>query len=352
MEKIQIYPKKTVLLLVIFLFTWLSSATGDTGKPKTGKTKVEVIQLKPRILKNYSAYIGHLNPFSRVIISSELAGIVEKVNVDIGSTVKSGNVLAEIDTKRLLLNKLLNQSNYKLALDEYEREKKLFDKNLSTSAIVSTLKNKLEVSKLKLDLSNLDLMQSKVKAPISGIVKGKQIEEGEYVKVGTELIELFDISKVIAIIHIPERDIRYISPGKRALISVDALPNVSFVGTIKSKALEADLKSRSFEIEVLIDNPDRILLPGMLVRVSMLKVHLKNQVIIPRHTIQEGEMGSFVYIVNSTKVIKREVKIGLSIDDEVQVISGLKFNDFLVNSGHQLISPNEIVEIINRSIQE
>ncbi len=347
----RIRPAKFFVFLTVFLLSCSSGAAGEVKKPSLKKTKVEILQLKPRILKSYSTYIGHLDPNSRVTISSESAGIIDKVNVDAGSVVKSGDMLVQIDTKRQLLNKRLNQSNYELALKEYEWEKKLLTKNISTLAKVSNLRNKAEVHRLRLELSNLELLRSKVKAPISGIINSKNIEAGEYVKVGAKLMEIFDISKVLAIIHIPEKEIRFLKPGKKVLVSADAFPDQSFIGIIKNKALEADKKSRSFEIEVLIDNPHRILLPGLFVRVRMLKVHLKNQIIIPRHTIQESENGSFVYIVNKGKIVKKEILIGISVEDEVQITTGLKVNEYLVDSGHQLISPNEIVEIINIRIQ-
>ncbi len=323
---------------------------GDQSQ--TIRTKIEALQLSPRSLKNYSSYVGHLKPITKVSISSEIAGVIEVLNVDQGSRVTEGEIMVQIDTKRQLLNNQLNKSNYELALKDYNREAKLLSKKLSTPAKVAELKNKMEVNRLRLQLSELDLVKSRIKTPIKGLVSNPTIEMGEYVRVGDKLLEVLDISKVLALINIPEREIQYIELGKDVGITIDALPGEVFPGKVTTRALEADMRSRSFEVEVEIDNTDQKLLPGMLVRARLLKIHLENQILIPRHAIQEEEKGSFVYLVKNSAIEKRHVAIGLSLDKEVQILDGLRVGDVLVETGQQLVSPNEKVEVISLSKQK
>lgn len=331
-----------LVLLSIFIFQaqWSFSQTIDKH------TKVEVLQLSPQSLKGYASYVGHLEPRTSITISAELAGIVEQVSIDQGSVVQENQMIAQIDTERLSLNYQLKRSNFELATQDYKREKQLVKKKISTDAKLSTLKNKRDVSKLMLQLAKLDLERSKVVSPISGVIKNKYIESGEYIGKGAKLVEVFDISRVLAVINIPERDIRFVKRGKRVQVSVEAYPSRKFSGKIKNIGLEADKKSRSFEIEALVDNEEQLLLPGMLIRVHMLKFNLNNQIVIPRHTIQESESGSFVYIVKDGRTQRRKVKIGISVFDKIQILNGLRYGDYLVDSGHQLITPNELVSVI------
>ena len=310
------------------------------------KTKVKVLQIVPRTLKSYSSYVGDLKPLTKVDISSEIAGVVEYVNAELGQRVEKEDLLVKVDTKKQMLNSQLNRSNYELALKDYEREAKLLKKRLSTPAKVENLKNNLEVSRLRLELSKLDLERSRIQAPISGVISDRQVETGEYIRVGSKLLEILDISKVLGIIHIPERHIRYIHPGKTVTITVDALPGETYTGFIKTIGLQADPQSRSFKIEIEIDNQHKQLRPGMLIRARLLKMSLANQIIIPRHTVQEDEHGSFVYLVKNEEIIKRKITIGISVDGNVQVLSGLNTGDYLVETGQQLVSPQEIVEVI------
>ena len=348
-----ILQSRILMLVVTFIglvFPVQSIFAKDKSQPI--RTKIEVLQLVPRTLKSYSTYVGHLKPITKVSISSEIAGVVEALNVDQGSRVLKGDILVQIDTKRQLLNNRLNKSNYDLALKDYTRETKLLSKRLSTPAKVADLKNKLEVNRLRLQLSELDLIKSRIKAPINGVISNPAIEMGEYVRVGDKILEVLNITKVLALINIPEREIQYIELGKEVNLTLDAIPGEMFPGKVTTRGLEADMRSRTFEVEVEVENPDRKLLPGMLIRAKLLKIHLENQILIPRHAIQEEEKGSFVYIVNHDTIKKKHITIGLSIDQEVQVLDGLKIGDMLVETGQQLVSPNEKVAVVSVSKQE
>jgi membrane fusion protein (multidrug efflux system) len=336
---------KSIPIVIYFLFALFSAATAAENGSHV-RTKVEVLEIAPRTLNSYSTYVGHLEPNTKVSISSEIAGVIEDLAVNQGTQVKKNDTLIQIDTKRQLLNKQLNESNYELALNDYERENKLLEKNLTTPAKVSALKNNLDVNRLRLELAALDVEKSRISAPISGVISQQHIEIGEYVRVGSELLEILDLSKVLGIINVPERDIRFIQLHKEVTLNVDALPDESFIGNVKKIGLEADMQSRTFKVEVLINNPDAKLFPGMLIRARLLKVKLINQVIIPRYTIQEEEQGSFVYVIKNNKIVKRIIKVGISVDGEIQVLSGLNFKERLVQTGQQLVSPDELVDVI------
>ena len=324
----------------------LSGGTDSFSLEKRKLTKVEVLKISPHQLKNYGTYVGYLTPSRRVTVSSEIAGIVLNTNFAVGDSVSKNEVLVEFDTDRLNLNKKLRQSNYNLALMDYKREKSLYIKKLSTLAKVAALKNRMEVSKVSLGMANLDLAKSRVKSPLLGMIKIKYIEKGEYIGPGKKIAEILDISSVLAKVDIPEQEIHFAKKGKRVTAYFDALPGKKFRGVISSIGVEADRRSRSFPIEVSIANPNRLLLPGMLVRARLLKSALKNQILIPRHTIQQDENGSFVFVANSTKVKKKYIQTGISQKNNVQVTSGLKFGEFLIETGQQLVTAGDSVSIV------
>lgn len=330
--------------LLIVLVLVQSADTKSAEKRKI--TKVEVIKLAPRRLVSYATYIGHLKPVNRVTLSAEIAGTIAKAPFMVGQRVKNGELLVQFDTRSLELNLKMNQSNYTLALMDYKREKNLYIKKLSTLAKVASLKNRLDVSKVRLDMSKLELEKSRILSPLDGVIKEKFVERGEYIGPGKKVAEIIDISSVLAEVNIPEKDIRFVKPNKKIRVTLDALEGKQFQGYVKTIGLEADLKSRSFEVEVAVQNPDRELLPGMLARLKMLTLSIDRQVVIPRYTIQEEEDGSFVYAVKNNRTEKRPIKLGISVAGEVQVLSGLKFGEYIVETGQQLVTDQEIVKII------
>ena len=346
MIKILSHIVKTGILIGL-LMVFVMGKSADTKSAERKKvTKVEVIKLAPRRLVNYATYIGHLKPANRVILSSEIPGIIKEASFLTGQSIKNGQVLIQFDTRKLTLNRKLNESNYTLALMDYKREKNLYLKNLSTLAKVASLKNRLDVNKVRLDMSILDLEKSIIRAPLSGVIKQKYVEKGEYIGGGKRVVEIIDITSVLAAVNIPEMEIRFVKPNKQFTITLDALKGKHYTGHVKTIGLEADMRSRSFAVEVEIKNPDQDLLPGMLARLKMQTLSVGRQMLIPRHTIQEEESGSFVYIVKNNRSIKKPVKIGLTIKDEVQILSGLAFGELIVETGQQLITDQEIVKVI------
>jgi len=212
-------------------------------------------------------------------------------------------------------------------------------------AKVASLKNRLDVNKVRLDMAKLDLEKSSIKAPLDGVIKRKYVEKGEYIGPGKKVIEIIDIASVLAVVNIPEKEIRFVKLKKRFGITLDALQGNHYTGRVKTIGLEADPRSRSFAVEVEIRNPKRDLLPGMLVRVKMMTLSINRQVVIPRHTIQEEENGSFVYVVKNNRSIKKPVTIGITVGDQVQILSGLKFGELIVETGQQMITDQETVKI-------
>lgn len=337
---------RTGILIGMILF-FVMGKTAETRSAERKKiTNVEVIKLAPRRLMNYTTFIGHLKPVNRITLSSEIPGVIEKAEFLTGESIVKGQVLIQFDTRRLMLNKRLSESNYNLALMDYQREHSLYLKKLSTQAKVASLKNRLDVNKVRLDMSMLDLDKSQIISPLNGVIKQKYLKEGEYIGAGKKVVEIIDITSVLAAVNIPEMQIGYVKLNKRISITLDALKGKQYTGFVKTIGLEADLKSRSFAVEVEIKNPNRELLPGMLARIKMLTQSIDRQVLIPRHTIQEEENGSFVYIVKNNRSIKKSVKIGITVDDEVQILSGLKFGEFIVETGQQMITDQETVKII------
>ncbi len=309
-------------------------------------TKVKALVIKPRSLTSYASFVGHLAPKERVPISSEVEGIIEKANFDLGQRVTEGQVLVRFETSKSALAHKLNRANYKLAFAEYKREKELYKQGLSAKSQVETLKTKMEVNRYQMELSRLDLAKSTVKSPIDGVVSKKKVEQGEYKARGKLLLELISMKWVKAEINLPERDIRFAKVGKEVMVSLDAIPGQTYEGVISMVSREANTQNRSFAIEVEISNPQFELLPGMLARVRMTTYDLSRQVVIPRYAVLQDEKGSYVYLVNKGHSLKRPVRLGISQGSEVQIKEGVAFEDHLIIVGQELIAHNEEIEVV------
>jgi membrane fusion protein (multidrug efflux system) len=341
----SIMKSRVVLKKLAIMAVTLSMASGVMAQSKS-ITNVETLELASRQLTVHSSYVGHLQPLERVVIRAEAEGIIEKIHFDEGQPVKKGSTLVDISTERLALNVKLAKANYDLAESDYKTEKLLFDRNVATAANVDSRRTNRDVRKINLELAELDLEKSHVKASISGVVKTKHLDEGELANRGGNLFEIMDISKVLAAINIPEREIRFVSPQKDVKVRIDAIPGTVFNGTVHTLGLEADLQNRSFPAEILLDNPTRQLLPGMMARVEMVTMAEPSEIIIPSYAILEREANRIVFIEKNGMAIERPVILGTVVKDEVQVLSGLQSGDKLIVTGQHFLTNEERVTVL------
>ena len=288
-----------------------------------------------------------------------------------------------IGTKSLELQLNIAENNYAHALADYRTQKTLFKGNMSNAATLEGYYNTLKMNQFKYQLAHLNYEQSKIrdlsrldnvrdsmeiakaqyeiaqlkkeksriKAPFNAIAKDKIGHVGEFIQKGGHLVELMDISKVKASVNIPETEVQYIRTGEIALVKLDAFPGKKYTGVIETLGLEADLKSRSFPVEVIIPNPNKKLYPGMMTRVELITRIKKNQIIVPRYAVLDRERGSVVFIENEGEVLLKTVRIGQMVKDEVQILSGLKPGDKLVVVGQNLLANKEKVKVVKLNKQ-
>ncbi|MDP6730150.1 MAG: efflux RND transporter periplasmic adaptor subunit, partial [SAR324 cluster bacterium] len=124
------------------------------------------------------------------------------------------------------------------------------------------------------------------------------------------------------------------------------LSDRQFLGTVKTIGLEADSRSRTFPVEIMVDNQKRELRPGMLARVTFSKKISDEQIVVPRHTILERDNGRVVFLVDQDKAVKRMISTGQSLQDRVQVMEGLNVGDLLVVEGHTKLTDGEPIRIL------
>jgi len=285
------------------------------------------LTIKPQKLEIYHSYEGYIEPFERVIVRSETSGTIEKTTFEEGKAVEKNQVLVNVSTERLTFQEQLANSNYKLAEYEYLAQKQLFDQNVSSASSLNSYINKRDVSKIQLELAKLDLEKSKVKSPITGIVKSKLVQIGETVNAHQNLLEVMNISKVLAKINVPGDDMFFVFPGKPMKIRISALPGQVFNGNVHTLGQEADKKTQQFPAEIVIDNSSGKLFPGMVAYVEVRTIYMENQVLIPRSIVKTLNTAPNVIVVENDKLVRRDLTLGTIMMDNVQVLSGLEFGE-------------------------
>ena len=310
------------------------------------KTNVRVQEVDLESFSIQSTYVGNLLPNQRVIMRSEIDGIIENIYFDEGQEIVKNKKLVDISTKELSLKHKIALADSKLAESNLNRDEKLAKKNLIPNAQLDQTRTFAERAILNKKLAKISLNKSLINSPLKGTVKTRFVKVGEFVRKGDRLAEILEVGRILVKINIPEQEILQIKIGQKVDITLYILANKIFEGQVKKIGLEADASNRTFPVQIEVDNRERELRPGMLARVTFTQRVDQDQVVVPRHTIMERDTGRIVYVVDNGKAFQREVSIGISQREKVQILMGLSKGEQLVVEGHTKLTDGEEINIV------
>jgi HlyD family secretion protein len=261
---------------------------------------------------------GTLNPVRTVSLGSELSGIVSKVNVDVNDPIKVGQVLIELDTRKLKaqvaqysaavhsaeadrdkqvatlreaqlklkrMNELNRLSGGKMpSRTELETQQASVD---TAKAAVNAAKASIDDAKASLSTAETDLSKAQIKSPIDGVVLTRSVEPGYAVAATLQAVELLtlatDLRKLELQVSVDEADIGVVKPGQEAYFTVGAYPNKRFPATLKKVAYGATTTENvvTYTTYLDVDNADMLLRPGMTASVTISTAHKDNALMVP-----------------------------------------------------------------------
>ena len=311
------------------------------------KTNVRIKQVNLESLSIQSTYVGYLLPNKRVLMRSEIDGVIEKIDFEEGDEITKGKRLVDISTKEHRLKLKIAITNSNLADINIKRDEKLASQNLISNAQLDQTRTRAESASLNKELAEISLNKSLISSPLKGTIKTRHIKVGEFVRKGDKLVEILDIDKILVKVNIPEQEILSIQVGQNVEVALYIMEKKTFLGRVKNIGLEADSSNRTFPVEILVDNKERQLRAGMLARTTFTKNVDQDQIVIPRHTVLERDQGRVVYVFEDGKAFRRDITIGLSQQDQVQVVQGLNKGELIVVEGHTKLTDGEEVNVVN-----
>ena len=361
--------KKSFYIIIVFVIVIaliaLKFATSTSEKRGIPQPFVVKGNAQKGEIVNSLTFTGDIMPVQQATIYAKVSGNLEKILVDIGSVVSQKQVLAIIDTTIYAQNLKLANANY-LQADvtfqnnklTYERNKKLFEQNLIARQDLENAKTTMDASMAQREAAYANysnaltqLSYCKVTAPFSGIITKRFFDQGAYINASgsspnSSLFILMNVSHLKSYLNIPEKNVPLLGKVTGIEVSADALPNVKFKADIKKISEAVDLTTRTMQIEIDIENSNKMLKPGMFANITMIMDKKENAIILPNQVVQDDDKGNFVYILKpDTTVEKRYVKIGIKQDTKYEVLSGITEDDPVVFIGQSLVRNKMKVKI-------
>lgn len=344
-------------LIRLFVFSGflavLASCTQETTKQTTPAPErlepVKIMILEPREITRTIEYSATLQPYEEIHLVPSMPGRIERIYVETGDRVRKGDLLVEMDRTQL------RQAEIQLATLESDFVR--FDTLRRVGSIAiqqyDQLKSQLEVVRNNVRFLKENTM---LKAPFNGIVSGKYFENGEFYSgapvpaIGKPaVITLVQIERLKAMVPISESYFPRIKNGMEATIAVDVYPGETFTGRISNISPTIDPLSRTFNVEVTVQNPSEKLRPGMFARV-ILNLDRDFSLLLPDYAVlkMQGSNDRYLFVEKDGIARRIPVKIVNRYNDMVELESDqLRAGDRIIVSGQSRLTDGAKVKVVN-----
>lgn len=312
---------------------------------------VETVVLEPRSFAATVRMTGEAEPETDVTVSAEEAGTLERFVAARGSRVARGGVIARIDDAVLAAQVEEARAMAQIARDRYERQRRLWEEEgIGSEIAYLEAKSEAEATEARHRQLQTRLDRTVVRAPVAGTVDDHLVDAGEVVQPGMPVARIVDASRLEISGGVPERFASRVSVGDSTRITFDILPGRVFDGEISFVGTAVDRQSRTFPIEIAMENPDGDVKPYMIANVRVLMRRIENAIVVPRDVLMRTETGyQAIVVVDDERgpvAEARDVVLGATSENEVVVTSGLEAGDRLVVRGHQMVDPGDRVRIV------
>ena len=360
------HVRNIILSLLILAITWTYGCSNEkaqaqqTFMEKKGKPEVSTVQVA---LKDFQSFIdasGTLVPAHHAKLTTLVGGKLETIRANIGDHVVKGDILFEVRTVDYDLALRQAKASLKRARvmeKDRKREMKRIENLYSGGSATEQARDKaitaLEeaLSAVDLAVATRDTAQQALKdctitAPYDGVITGKYLQEGEFSKSGTPVLEIMDLATLNAEIDVSEQYSGKIGPGTSVTVnpSTDSQPVPGNIVAINPKI---DLAGRTFLVKVAVDNTDGRLQAGLFCTARFtLPIH-KQQTAIPAAALSHDQGKSTVWIIEGSKAYRKNVTDNGIHDGWAWIVSGLETEQSVVTEGAGSLIDGVEVELID-----
>lgn len=333
--------------LLIFAMLFIASCQTAVEQEETdSRVLVRVTPSSVQTVVNNLEFTGTVLPYEEAHIAPAVPARINRILVDVGDKVSKGQLLVEMDNTQLF--------QARVQLDNLEKELARLDTLLRAGAVTQQSYDQLQ-TQYQVAQSNIENLSThtQVRSTLNGVVTARYFSAGEMFT-GTPspagkpaIVSINQIQPVKIIVGVSERYLPEVTIGQKAEVTTEVFSDRVFSGKVNRIYPTIDRATGTFRVEVVIDNQDENLRPGMFVRVA-LSLGEHEALLVPALSVlkQTGSNERFVFVVEDNVAQRLTVEPGRKFDDRIEILSGLKAGQQLVITGqHNLIQGSE-VEIV------
>jgi len=338
------FPMLCALLLIL-------PGCGKKDEPRQSSMgtdiPVSVSTAKRLKLENTLSLVGNVNASADVNVISETQGTVTAVLVKVGSTVRSGSVLVQVDDEIPKSTKAAAEINFQKTRRDYERAEELYTQNSISASQLDASRLAMKAAENQLDIARRQLENTRIKSPIAGTVNARYVDLGTMVQPGKTVANIVDINTLKVRVNVSEREAFQLKAGDKVDVSTDVYPGVVFPGTIDNIASKSD-EAHTYPIEILVNNNGRHpLKAGLFARIAFKSIAPVETIAIPRVALIGSIKDAQVFVVHGNVASLHSLVIGRQSAELYEVASGLAEGDTVVVSGQNNLVDQARIQIVN-----
>lgn len=352
-----------LLLLILTVVAVSSCGKQEAAQPAKPADEVFSVQIGKTEMAPMTATFkatGTLEGVREATINSETNGRVIAVGIQNGSRVGQGAALVQVDNELKVIalrqaeaaRETAEAALAKAKLDLGRSETLTRDNAVTKSQLeladlsVKTAQAQLKAAESGEAFAKRQLADATIRAPFSGTVAVRYVNQGELVNPGTKVATLIDDSRMKLKIGISELDVPLVKNGDKVTVTVDAMPDKTYEGKIISLGTKADM-ARAFTVEVEIPNPGNQLKSGMFARAEIKREAARDVTTVPAAALITNGTKTQVYVVNNNVAKLTAVKTGVATTERVEITEGLSGDEVVVTFGQNQIKNGSKVKITN-----
>ena len=334
--------KLTGLILLVLVITITACGKKDANKiaDENQKPKVKIATVNVRDVEQHQTFTATVEPEVKNNIAPAAPGRIRNIFVEVGATVSKGQKLAQMDA--------VNLSNSETQIENlrrtYKRVSELF-------TVGGASQQELDNAKLQLDVAETNMKNlsenTYLISPISGVVTARNYDIGDMYNGQNPLMTVMQINPVKIKINVSESFYSQVKTGMTVNVTVDVFGDEKFPARVSLIYPTIDERSRTFMVELKLNNPGAKVRPGMFARATM-NFGIKKHVVVPDRAVvkQSGSGARYVFIYNEGKVEHTQVELGSRIGDEYELLSGVENGKQVVISGLSRLQNGMEVEVV------
>jgi RND family efflux transporter MFP subunit len=334
---------------------------------------------------------GTLVSPDQVRVSSEVSGVVSNVSAELGQEVRAGQVLVQLDTRELELalaraESALRQTEAQLGIEnrttaippdeqiasvrtamanrdeartQFNRTQEAINKGVLPRAELDTVQTRVKVTdasvqsalenvrslkaslqdrQAAVDLAKKKLADASVRAPVNGAVSERLAQRGEFIRENTQVMTIVQLNPLKLEASVQEKYASVIRPNLQVKFQVEPFPDEIFLGRVLNISPSINQQSRTFPVEILVDNPTRKLKPGFFAKGAILTALDQNVIAAPEEAVSTLAGVSSVYVIDDGVVRQQTVTLGSHEGKFFEILTGLK--------GDELLALNNLSQIV------